>query len=325
MSSTKRIEALTPEQSARLGEWAEKWRAIGLSTEPTNKERAEHALNLVYESAGLQPARIVWCSSPLAGALTQAVLQNKRVRDSVRDRVRDSVGASVWASVWASVRDSVWDSVGASVGAACYGQHDAEWLGFYEFFREVVGLVPQTDKLLGLIACAKEIGWFWPHEKICWATPRPVALHRDDRGRLHNPAGLAIAYPDGWGLYAWHGTRVLAQVILSPESLTIAQITAEQNAEVRRVMLERFGQDRYIRESGAILLHQDDWGQLYRAEIVGDEPLVMVKMVNSTPEPDGSFKDYWLRVPPTMQTAHQAVAWTCGFNRAEDYAPVKQT
>jgi len=222
-------------------------------------------------------------------------------------------------------RASVWDSVGASVGAACYGQHDAEWLGFYEFFREVVGLVPQTDKLLGLIACAKEIGWFWPHEKICWATPRPVALHRDDRGRLHNPAGLAIAYPDGWGLYAWHGTRVLAQVILSPESLTIAQITAEQNAEVRRVMLERFGQDRYIRESGAILLHQDDWGQLYRAEIVGDEPLVMVKMVNSTPEPDGSFKDYWLRVPPTMQTAHQAVAWTCGFNRAEDYAPVKQT
>ena len=76
---------------------------------------------------------------------------------------------------------------------------------------------------------------------------------------------------------------------------------------------------------GATLLHQDDWGQLYRAEIAGDEPLVMVKVVNSTPEPDGHFKDYWLRVPPTMQTAHRAVAWTCGFDRAEDYVPVRQT
>ncbi len=36
----------------------------------------------------------------------------------------------------------------------------------------------------------------------------------------------------------------------------------------------------------------------------------MVKVVNSTPEPDGSFKDYFLRVPPTCQTALEAVAWT---------------
>ena len=41
-------------------------------------------------------------------------------------------------------------------------------------------------------------------------------------------------------------------------------------------------------------------------------------------EPDGSFKDYFLRVPPNMERARQAVAWT--FDKAEnEYAPCLET
>jgi hypothetical protein len=36
----------------------------------------------------------------------------------------------------------------------------------------------------------------------------------------------------------------------------------------------------------------------------------MLEVVNSTPEPDDSFKDYFLRVPPNARTAREAVAWT---------------
>jgi hypothetical protein len=51
---------------------------------------------------------------------------------------------------------------------------------------------------------------------------------------------------------------------------------------------------------------------------------VMIEMVNSTPEPDGRRKRYWLRVPPNMTTAHEAVAWS--FNvPAKDYAPKVET
>jgi hypothetical protein len=63
---------------------------------------------------------------------------------------------------------------------------------------------------------------------------------------------------------------------------------------------------------------------LFRKELAGDEPLVMVKVVNATPEADGSFKDYFLRVPPTVQTAREAVAWTFG-KAADDYGPVKES
>jgi hypothetical protein len=36
----------------------------------------------------------------------------------------------------------------------------------------------------------------------------------------------------------------------------------------------------------------------------------MVEVVNSTAEPDGDFKTYWLRVPPTVARPREALAWT---------------
>lgn len=71
-------------------------------------------------------------------------------------------------------------------------------------------------------------------------------------------------------------------------------------------------------------VHRDEWGELYRADMPNEEPLVMVRVINSTPEPDGSFRKHWLRVPPTMHRAREAVAWT--FQKAEqDYAPAVET
>ena len=57
-----------------------------------------------------------------------------------------------------------------------------------------------------------------------------------------------------------------------------------------------------------------------RREMNDDEPLVMVRVINSTPEPDGTNKRYMLRVPPTIKTAREAVAWTFGMS-PETYAP----
>jgi hypothetical protein len=50
----------------------------------------------------------------------------------------------------------------------------------------------------------------------------------------------------------------------------------------------------------------------------------MIEVINRTREPDGSFRRYWLRVPPTMRTAHEAVAWTFNMS-AEQYAPEMET
>jgi hypothetical protein len=55
-----------------------------------------------------------------------------------------------------------------------------------------------------------------------------------------------------------------------------------------------------------------------------DEPLVVVRVENSTREPDGSKKYYFLRVPPHITRAKEAVAWTFGLDSA-NYLPKKET
>jgi hypothetical protein len=151
-----------------------------------------------------------------------------------------------------------------------------------------------------------------------------VTLARDNVGRLHRGDGAAMEFPDGYGLWAWRGMPIPADLATELPRLSLARIQAEGNAEIRRVMLEHFGYDRYLRESGARKAGEDETGTLWRLELPGDEPLVMVEVVNATPEPDGIHRIYWLRVPPSTRTAREGVAWTFGLS-AEEYQPLTQT
>ncbi len=196
-----------------------------------------------------------------------------------------------------------------------FGQHDAAWLGAFE---------DTSTDLAGLALVARNAGWWWAFENVAVLSDRHVEVHRDNLGRLHNGDGPALSYPDGYGLHSWRGMPIPAEVAAELPHLTVQRIQDESNAEVRRVMLEHFGFDRYLRESGATRQHADEYGTLWRVDIPGDEPLVMVEVINSTAEPDGSFRTYFLRVPPQTRTARGGVAWTFGLSEQE-YAPTQQT
>jgi hypothetical protein len=200
-----------------------------------------------------------------------------------------------------------------------HGQHGGAELAWRDYCREVFGLQSPTDPIVGPLLLAQSANWWLPCEEICWVSERPRQIQFDTHQRLHRADGPAIEYHDGWGVYCWHGIAVPEHVILLPEAITLAEIDQARNVEYRRVLLERYGEGRYILESGAEVLHEDDFGTLYRRIFADDEPLVMVRVVNSTPEPDGSYKHYWLRVPPTLRTAHEAVAWTFGMTNAQYY------
>ncbi|WP_239086407.1 DUF6745 domain-containing protein [Catellatospora methionotrophica] len=195
-----------------------------------------------------------------------------------------------------------------------YGQHDAAWLGAFDSD-------PDVD---GLARVAASAGWWWAFEHVAILTERPRAVHRDNLGRLHHGDGPALSYPDGFGLHAWSGMPMPAEIAAELPTLTVARIRRESNAEMRRVMLEHFGFDRYLRESGAVETQSDRFGKLWRVELPGDEPLVMVEVLNATAEPDGTFRTYFLRVPPDTQTARHGVAWSFGLSSRE-YAPEQET
>jgi len=269
------------------------------------------------------------------------------LRANLRANLWDNLRANLRANLWDNLRANLWDNLGANLGAnlranlrtnlganlraneSCYfwGSLEAPWIAFYLFPHEKLHPMHTKDQMLLLRrweTLAKSCFWWYPFEKICLISNRPSLVMKDSETRLHSESGPAFAFRDGWKGYYWHGVSVPDYVIERPHEITTHAIDAETNAEVRRAMMQRYGEARYLEDSGTKPIHADRYGTLYRKSIEGDDPLVMVKVLNSTPEPDGHFKPYFLRVPPTMQTAHEAVAWTFGMT-AEEYKPGIET
>ena len=450
MSLTDFIDRLTPEQEEILPAVRDEWLAVGLSTEPADRPRAEHGVALAYRAVGLEPPSLVlWLRSPLEGVVGAAI------GDQVRAQVGAQVGAQVWAQVWdqvwaqvraqvraqvkaqvwdqvwdqvraqvkaqvwdqvedqvrdqveaqveAQVEDQVWDQVRAQVGAqvgaqvraqvgaqveaqvraqveaqveaqvwdqvraqvwaqveaqvearveaqvraqvwaqvraqvgrSLWGQHDAGWLGWTDAFGRL-GL--DVSAAEGLREVARSSGWWWAFRDLAILTERPLALHRDAEHRLHCETGPAIVWPDGWGVHAWHGVCVPAEIIEHSETITPESIATEANAEIRRVMIDRFGRERLL--DSAQQIGRDDFGTLWVRHFGRDrEPWVVVEVINGTPEPDGERRRFLLGVPPAFagrgqtcevelagrrtrvpRTPLGAVAWTYSLSPEEYWA-----
>ncbi|MFJ9682811.1 DUF6745 domain-containing protein [Streptomyces sp. NPDC101194] len=332
-------------------QYVDSWRGVAAATGGADRAAAEDGLRLAYRSAGLaEPERIVWVDSPRAAveAVEKLVDAGRSVRDEVRTRpwaqerrrMYDELGPAGWSALWSATGAQLWETtvalaerIRAGVVAdlaerpedesavrlvlldAVLGQHDAAWLAAFD---------GRGERLNGLAEVARHAGWWWPYERVVVISERPEALHRDEAGRLDRGDGPALAYRDGFALHAWRGMPVPAEFLAELNSLTPERIREEENAELRRVMLEFYGYDRYLGESGAEPVHRDETGVLWRIALDGDEDVVMVEVVNSTPEPDGTSRTYWLRVPPGTRTAKDGVAWTFGL-QGKEYAPLRQT
>ncbi|MFJ5734402.1 DUF6745 domain-containing protein [Streptomyces microflavus] len=327
------------------------WRDVAAATGAADRAAAEEGVRRAYRTAGLaEPEQIVWAPSPRAAveAVEKLADAGRSVREEVRTRpwaeerrrMYDELGPAGWSALWSATGAQLWETTAALAerirsgvvadlaarpedeGAvrlvlldAVLGQHDAAWLAAFE---------GRGDRLTGLAEVARNAGWWWPYERAVVISERPEVLHRDEAGRLDHGEGAALAYGDGFALYAWRGMPVPAAFLAELAALTPQRIREEENAELRRVMLEYYGYDRYLTESGAEPVHRDETGILWRIALDGDEEVVMVEVVNSTPEPDGTHRTYWLRVPPATRTAKDGVAWTFGLEGAA-YAPVRQT
>lgn len=152
----------------------------------------------------------------------------------------------------------------------------------------------------------------------------PTRIDWDTRNQLHNWEQPAIEFLDGTSWRFWRGMYISPERFDKLQKVTLEKIHSEMNVELRRVLIDRFGAAEYLIASGARQMHSDQYGTLFRKELLGDEPLVMVRVRNSTAEPDGSFKHYFLRVPPHITTAREAVAWTFEMQTTE-YSPHKQS
>ena len=86
----------------------------------------------------------------------------------------------------------------------------------------------------------ESVNYIWPNRNFVMVCARPTKIERDGRGRLHSLTGMAIQYPDGWGLYMIHGVKFdkvwwekIASGKMSPD-----EVFSIDNVEHRRIAYE---------------------------------------------------------------------------------------
>lgn len=272
------ITELTLEQQAQLAPWAEKWIAIGLSTERMDRELVADAVKKMYTEAYLEPPEIIhFCDN------------YKEADEFIKKRSGGAYNA---------------------LSSVFYGSMEADWIAFATYFRDVVKLdgmdIVNTSEVL-----VRNAGWINFFDDCAVVTERPTKIKLDENQELHCEDGPALSYMGGVDLYFWHGVEVPGHWIKSKfkgfDKDLAQEVLATTNLEVRRAGCEIIGWDDIITILGAKTIDEDPdptVGTLLEVEIpdVGVERYLRVLC--------GTGRQFALPVPPSMKTAIQANAWT---------------
>ncbi|MEG4628179.1 leucine-rich repeat domain-containing protein [Microcoleus sp. AR_TQ3_B6] len=149
-------------------------------------------------------------------------------------------------------------------------------------------------------------GWIFPFEKICAVCDRPRHLRFDSQNRLHAEGEPAIEFADGWKFYYYHGVKLPEKYgKLHPNQWHSQWLLTEENAELRRVLIQGIGYDRICQELSAKQI--DSWQKyaLLKIDNASDwEEIYLLKMTC----PSTGFI-HALRVPPNLRSARKAIRW----------------
>lgn len=354
---------LEPHHKVQFNKHLMRWRALRRATGQTDRVLAEDAIATLYAVAGRPPpTRIVWSRSPVEMAqswLAQRSSAGQAFINEFLAAAKSGVARELDDLASASVRNellmheglarppysTLLMDLGASGGMRrsqglrhllrrlrysvspqfpqvthCF-HSDAE-LPVYAFLAEqreggIAKIMP------AYVALAENSEWVLPCDFICWLSDRPVEVNCDSNERLHSANGPALRYGDGWQTFAWKNVPVPEFAIQNPSAIELSHIANAEVGPQRRSLIEIMTPERFVMMRGADCIAQDPFGRLWLRNWRFDA-WAAVEVTNGTPEPDGSFKSYFLQVPAHMRSPRQAVAWTYGM-REEDYNVVQRT
>ena len=346
----------------RLTRWVNRWWSEAYFTpQPVDKGVVETHIRKVYALLGVPPPPIIWVASPAAPVMdinSGTALDRVRFERDFAQQAQayheklavvggitkdeqerrpfgkqgwevDSNASSFLDAFHTAVADTLLDARSNPIYIPLLHQDvvGTEWT------RTLLNILSENatgDKplfeLQGAIEEIMKSTFFTIFSSSCVVCERPTISTRTDgsRIRLDNPSAPAIGFPDTFCKFYLQGLEFKSEVILNPEYINPQAILEENNQERRRILLERFGYESFIRDVKAELINSSEYGELYRVSFDRGDPLQMVKVINATPEPNGTNRRFFLRVPPTVRTAKEAVAWTFGMEEWE-YEPARES
>lgn len=341
--TTYNIDKLTPEQEKEVEVWKEVWLAKGRLHGPGvgNREKSMEALIELYKDLGFEAPIFVFGKSPkemCSFAELVKGMSDKEAKDVTEESLR---------ALLAETGGIPKTAYNENLNNSWFIQWWSGWRVFYLFCREVLGLVYEeadSRKLDIWIGLCEFVHAFLAYDTHCFVSDYPTILKWDNRNRLHSEDGPALAYADGLEIFAAAGTRIkdpelIDLIFINPHKITHKEIDKNNNQEIRALLLRKLGFPAYIQQSKAKIVHEDEYGKLYEKPIPGTSVRgLFLGVQNSTPEPDGTIKEYILQCHPQLapifadgtfgkpqkETAHNAAASLFGL-RGEEYHPLKET
>jgi len=121
-----------------------------------------------------------------------------------------------------------------------------------------------------------------------------------------------------------------AYALFEPHRIQVEEVLEMRNAEVRRMMLEQMGIDKFEQKAKRFTIDEDvDPGgkrslirfspSAQRRWGVANHRVFLMCRCPST------GRVYLLQVPPTVSSCHAAAAWLAGFDDPDDYKPMIET
>jgi hypothetical protein len=193
--------------------------------------------------------------------------------------------------------------------------------GVYDYTNAVLG-IELLDETYYKINLSKYTGWWAAYRALVIIQHRPTSITFNDDGALHNEDGPAISYRDDFGVYFWNGRRIEPEkewIIHTPDKIGIESFTGERNTEIRRIMLEKMGSERFFAETNSEEIDYDHRNKVGLYEL--DSPLGSIQVTKSICHTTAREYVEFLG-DNRFETVQEAMNWQF---RIDDYNPEQQS
>jgi len=254
------LEKLTDEQIAKQKDYVDKWVNITLDTEHCDKKEAEKLIAEIYKNGKIKKPNILWAKSPIEAVNIVADLYAKEEkREKTKEDIRQAWSCFFWVNFWSGYK-AMWDY----------------------FYTECN--VKEIEPYLPWIKISNHINGCIALHDVCVLSEKPVMLKTIDlngRKELHCTTGPAVAYSDGFEIYALNGVKVPKWVVMTPaEQIDVIKINKESNVEIRRELVRKVGVERYMQKMNAKVLDKKDDYELLEVDLGLPEKAKALKMKN---------------------------------------------
>jgi len=236
-----KIESLTQDQIDLLPAQAQKWINYGLDTSPLVLSDIKKACAKVYGAANMEaPKFYLFASGPKEAMQFITVAPKINLTKEDFERISQEGDMALTDAIRAEIKENCLDGI-KYVRAGMYGQHDAGFISYYDFFLQEFGIGKEME---GLIELTKSAGWVWCFEDLVIVSEKPVTLTMNGQNQLHNEKKPALEYRDGTKLYCFNGVSLPEKWVLERETMDPTEILECEDTDKRAAGIALYGYDR---------------------------------------------------------------------------------